>query len=195
VSEERAANNYYIIGNDPTRWRTRVARYGRVRYAAVYPGVDLVDCGNGGELEYDWVVAPGADPRRIQLRLVTAGSLRLDKANGDLELEGAAGEIRLHSPMVYQMRADQRVVVEARYILAGNADVTGTRSTDFPLVHPLPAIHNVQAQDAFVAKIRMLRFQHRDADEDLKLGKQAEKSCRRLKGSELIPRFEKMREQ
>jgi hypothetical protein len=91
-------------------------------------------------------VAPGADPRRIQLRLVTAGSLRLDKASGDLELEGAGGEIRLHKPMAYQMIAGQRVAVEARYILAGNAYVTGgTQSADFPLVHPLPAPHNFQA--------------------------------------------------
>ena len=60
--EERAANSYYFIGNDPLRWRTRVAHYGRVRYAAVYPGIDLIYYGNGGQLEYDWVVAPGADP-------------------------------------------------------------------------------------------------------------------------------------
>ena len=61
---------------------------GGVRYAAVYPGIDLLYYGNGGQLEYDWVVGPGADPRHIKLRL-TAGSLRLDEASGDLELAGA----------------------------------------------------------------------------------------------------------
>jgi hypothetical protein len=115
--EERAANSYYFIGNDPMRWRTRIAHYGRVRYAAVYPGIDLTYYGNGSQLEYDWVVAPGADPHRIQFRLATAGSLRLDEASGDLELAGAGGEIRLHRPMAYQMMAGQRVAVEARYTL------------------------------------------------------------------------------
>ena len=124
--EERAANSYYFIGNDPLRWRTRVAHYGRVRYAAVYPGIDLIYYGNGGQLEYDWVVAPGADPRRIQLRLATTGSLRLDEASGDLELAGAGGEIRLHKPMAYQMMAGQRVAVEARYTLADSDRVSLT---------------------------------------------------------------------
>ena len=55
--EERDAKSYYFVGNDPTQWRTQVAHYGRVRYAAVYPGIDLVYYGNGGQLEYDWVVA------------------------------------------------------------------------------------------------------------------------------------------
>jgi hypothetical protein len=124
--EECAANSYYFIGNDPMRWRTRVAHFGRVRYAAVYPGVDLVYYGNGGQLEYDWVVAPGADPRRIQWRLTTDGSLRLDEASGDLELAGAGGEIRLHKPMAYQMVAGQRAAVEARYTLASGNRVSLT---------------------------------------------------------------------
>jgi Beta-propeller repeat len=124
--EEPAANSYYFIGNDPLRWRIRVAHYKRVRYAAVYPGIDLVYYGNGGQLEYDWVVAAGADPGRIQLRLATTGSLRLDEASGDLELAGAGGEIRLHKPMAYQMMAGQRVAVEARYTLAGSDRVSLT---------------------------------------------------------------------
>src|SRR5262249_39076737 len=52
----------YFFGNDPAAWRTNVPTYGRVRYRDVYPGVDLVYYGNGGQLEYDFVVAPGADP-------------------------------------------------------------------------------------------------------------------------------------
>jgi hypothetical protein len=60
--EGRAANSYYFIGNDPMRWRTRIAHYGRVQYSAVYPGIDLVYYGKGGQLEYDLVVAAGADP-------------------------------------------------------------------------------------------------------------------------------------
>jgi len=76
----------YFIGNDPKKWRTDVRTYAKVKYEGVYPGVDLVYYGNqGGQLEYDFVVAPGADPKAITLDvgLPQPVPLRLD-ANGDL---------------------------------------------------------------------------------------------------------------
>jgi len=58
----------YFLGNDPKKWRTNVPTYAQVKYQGVYPGVDLVYYGNqGGQLEYDFVVAPGADPSAIVL--------------------------------------------------------------------------------------------------------------------------------
>ena len=59
----------YFFGNDPKQWRTGIPTYGKVDYAEVYPGVDLVFYGNQRELEYDFVVAPGADPGRIAWRI------------------------------------------------------------------------------------------------------------------------------
>ena len=60
--EELPGKSNYFIGNDPKKWRTDVANYAKVRYQNVYPGVDLVYYGNQGKLEYDFVVAPGANP-------------------------------------------------------------------------------------------------------------------------------------
>ena len=102
----------YFIGNDPKKWRTNVTTYAKVRYRDVYPGVDLEYYGNqGGELEYDFIVAPGADPSAIALDvgagLVPAqgrpqGSpLRID-GGGDLVISAKGGEIRFHKPQVYQ---------------------------------------------------------------------------------------------
>src|SRR4029077_8942352 len=54
--------NYYV-GNDPSRWRIGVRQFGRVTYRSIYPGVDLTYYGNQQQLESDFVVAPGADPR------------------------------------------------------------------------------------------------------------------------------------
>jgi uncharacterized repeat protein (TIGR03803 family) len=59
----------YFIGNDPKNWRTNVPNYAKVKYANVYPGVDLVYYGNQGKLEYDFVVQPGADPNSIQFAI------------------------------------------------------------------------------------------------------------------------------
>jgi hypothetical protein len=72
----------YFLGNDPARWHTNVPAYARVEYQGVYPGVDLVYYGSRRQLEYDFVVAPGADPRGIRLGFAGAQSVRVD-AGGD----------------------------------------------------------------------------------------------------------------
>lgn len=91
----------YFIGNDPAKWRTNVPNYGRVRFSEVYPGIDLLYYGNDGQLEYDWIVKPGADPSRIRMRFDGVQKMRVD-ANGDLVLETTSGELRQKAPLVYQ---------------------------------------------------------------------------------------------
>jgi hypothetical protein len=58
----------YFIGKDPSKWRTNIVNYGRVALRGVYPGIDLVFYGNERQLEYDWIVAPGADPKQIHVK-------------------------------------------------------------------------------------------------------------------------------
>src|SRR6266566_3014751 len=77
--EELPGKSNYFIGNDPKQWRADVPTYGKVKYAGVYPGIDLVYYGNQRQLEYDFVVAPGADPKAITLA-VEAGLPRHDLA-------------------------------------------------------------------------------------------------------------------
>jgi hypothetical protein len=96
-----------------------VANYGRVRYGAVYPAVDLVYYGDGRQLEYDWIVAPGADPSRIQLSFPEARQLHLNPQSGDLNLAQAGGKVCLQKPVAYQVAEGRRVAVEARYALEG----------------------------------------------------------------------------
>lgn len=63
--DELAGKNNYFLGNDPRQWKTDVPTYGKVKYEGVYRGVDLVYYGNQQQLEYDFIVAPGADPKQI----------------------------------------------------------------------------------------------------------------------------------
>src|ERR1017187_2276497 len=79
----------YFIGNDPKNWRSGIPTYGKVSYPQIYPGVDLVFYGNQRQLEYDFVVAPGADPSRIAWRIDGARA-RVD-AEGNLALSAPNG--------------------------------------------------------------------------------------------------------
>src|SRR5215203_629511 len=65
--EQLATTTNYFAGSDPANWRTEISTYARVRYAQVYPGIDMVYYGNQRQLEYDFVIAPGYDPEAIQI--------------------------------------------------------------------------------------------------------------------------------
>ena len=91
----------YFIGNNPSTWHRDIPQFARVRYRGVYPGVDLVYYGNQGQLEYDFEVAPGADPKTIAFQFAGPRRPHPD-GNGDLILITEGGEIRLKAPRVYQ---------------------------------------------------------------------------------------------
>src|SRR5205085_2547351 len=95
------ATSNYFRGRDAGRWRTNIPTYARVRYRDVYPGVSLVYYGNQQQLEYDFVVSPGGDPRQIKLAFKGSRPLHVN-ADGDLVLRVAGGEMRFHKPTVYQ---------------------------------------------------------------------------------------------
>ena len=112
----------YFLGNDPSAWKTNVRSYGRVKYANVYPGVDLVFYGNQRRLEYDFIVAPGADPKAIALNVEGARHLRID-AHGDLLVAVGGGEVQLQKPVVYQQINGGRREIAGTYTIAGNHQV------------------------------------------------------------------------
>jgi Beta-propeller repeat/Thrombospondin type 3 repeat len=104
----------YFTGNDPARWVTAIPTYGKVEYRDVYPGVGLVFYGNPQKLEYDLVVAPGADPSAIRFGLKGSESIHVDGA-GDVVIETASGTVRLRKPRAYQERDGNRQEVDTRY--------------------------------------------------------------------------------
>ncbi len=97
----------YFIGNDPSKWRHDIPQFARVQYQAVYPGVDLVYYGDQGQLEYDFRVAPGAEPNQIALSFQGASARIVSGDSGDLILATANGDVRFHAPHVYQPAAPQ----------------------------------------------------------------------------------------
>jgi len=109
----------YFIGNDPSKWRTNVSAYAKTKFRGVYPGIDLVYYGNGKQMEYDFVVAPGADPNAIRLEIGGSDETSLD-ANGDLVLKADGAEVRFARPVVYQEVAGKRQRVDGGYARLDN---------------------------------------------------------------------------
>ena len=127
---------HYFIGDDPRKWHTNVPSYARVRYAGVYPGVDLVFYGNQRRLEYDFVVAPGADPKAILLKVDGPRKMRIN-AQGDLVLSVSGGEVELRKPVVYQNVKGERHEIASSYAIARNHCVTfavGSYDRSEPLI-------------------------------------------------------------
>lgn len=125
----------YLIGNDPAKWKRGLPTYGRVRVAEVYPGVDLVFYGNQRQLEWDFVLAPRANPDGIRLRL-TAARIGLER-NGDLAVSTRSGPIGFRKPFLYQEIDGVRRPVRGGFRVHRDSTVgfqVGTYDHSHPLV-------------------------------------------------------------
>jgi hypothetical protein len=115
VDEQPGRSNYFI-GNDSRKWHSDIPHYSRVIYRNIYPGIDVVFYGAQGELEYDFIVAAGADMRRIGFDLRGARTIRRS-ASGDLLVQIADGEVRWHKPHVFQEENGARREIEGHYLI------------------------------------------------------------------------------
>src|SRR3989441_11002889 len=114
--EELPGKINYFIGKDREKWRTNIPTYTQAKQKEVYPGVDLVYYGNQRQLEFDFIVSPGANPNAIRLEVEGADRLEVD-AQGDLVLHVSDGQLRLQKPLVYQEVKGVRQEVAGSYVL------------------------------------------------------------------------------
>ena len=112
----------YFIGNNPSQWHTNVENYGQVQYQNVYPGINLLYHGNQHQLEYDFDVAPGANPGLIKLDFQGQTSISLD-FQGDLVLHSALGDVLQDAPVVYQEVNGVQKSVTGKFVLLGENEV------------------------------------------------------------------------
>jgi len=126
----------FLIGNDPSQWRTELPVFSRVQVDEVYPGVNLIYYGNQQQLEYDFVVAPHARPESIALHFDGVDKIEIDK-DGELVLSLGSDEIRFHRPIFYQE------VRGARQPISGGYQFEDARTVTFSVGqydHNLPLI-------------------------------------------------------
>src|SRR5437867_6379538 len=106
----------YLIGNDQTQWRTDVPNFAQVRYQNIYPGIDLVYYRNQRQIEYDFRVSPGSNPRIIRFRFGGKTKVKISP-DGDLVLRISDFELREKRPIIYQEIAGERKTIAGRYVL------------------------------------------------------------------------------
>ena len=127
--------NYFLGARE--HWHTDIANYSRVRYGAVYPGVDVVYYGRQNQLEFDFVLQPGADPRTIRLQFQGARHLSIT-SEGDLAFEFGDGRMLQKKPLIYQedpLTATRREV-RGRYVRVAR-NVVGLRVDGYDRKRPL----------------------------------------------------------
>ncbi len=144
--EELPGKSNYLVGNDPTMWHTGVPTYAKVKYASVYPGVDMVYYGSQRELEFDFVVQPHATTGvlRLEIQCVVGAKpvpLAIDK-EGNLVVAGAGGKVLLRRPTLYQVAsgptaAGSKRIIDGGFVLEGEHEVgfrVGAYDASKPLV-------------------------------------------------------------
>jgi hypothetical protein len=110
----------YFIGKDPAKWQTGIKNYARVAYRGVYRGIDVIYYGQDGRLEYDFVIAPGADVGSIVLAFDGVDQVALD-ARGNLSIRASGHEVLQPAPSIYQQIGSSKVAVDGGYrLLPGN---------------------------------------------------------------------------
>jgi hypothetical protein len=120
--DELPGKSNYLVGKNPADWHTNVPTYRKVAERGIYPGVDLVYYGTQRELEYDFIVAPGASTAQIRLETEGAQHLHVDN-QGELVMAVEGGEVRLQKPVAYQEAGTEKQMVAAKYALDANHEV------------------------------------------------------------------------
>ena len=121
-AEPAPGRTNYLVGSDPSKWRTNIPHFSRVTYREVYPGVSVTYYGQETRAEYDIAVAPGANPNRIRMRFEGAEGVSVD-ADGAVHARTMHGEFVQHAPVAYQLEGEERHPVQARYVLAKGGEV------------------------------------------------------------------------
>jgi hypothetical protein len=126
----------YLIGDDASKWQTGLPTFAKVQVTEIYPGINLVYHGNQQRLEYDFAIAPSANPNFIKMRFAGVDKISL-APQGELVLKTGAGEIRQPEPDIYQTFAGIRKVVPGNYKILDAQTVgfeTGAYDHSAPLV-------------------------------------------------------------
>jgi gliding motility-associated-like protein len=110
-----ADHSNYFIGKDKSHWASNVPSYREVNYKELYAGIDLQILGGENSMKYNFIVAPGATPKSIQLFYEGLDGLTLKE--GSLKMKTSLNEMVEEKPVAYQLIDGRKVNVPCKFIL------------------------------------------------------------------------------
>ena len=125
---------HYLLGDDRSNWSRNVAGFERVTFSEVLSRIDVAYYGRDRQLEYDFIVKPGADPDVIRIGFEGHRDIRISE--GDLVLATSQGELIHNKPLVYQQSSRGRDLIAARYVELADGEIgfdLGDYDTNLPL--------------------------------------------------------------
>lgn len=127
----------FLIGDDPSQWQTDIPGYRTIEYQSIYPGIDVRYLVIDGKLEYDLILAPGADPKAVEINYQNGRKVSIDGL-GDLVVTTAWGEIREQAPVIYQLVDNQRWPLAGRFRLINQSafrfELIDQPKADYPVI-------------------------------------------------------------
>lgn len=133
----RAEGGHIYSFTGSQRDATIIRHYTDVLYSGVYDGIDIRYYAHEGELKYDCLLQPGADPSLIRMRYTGVRSVEID-GSGDLQIVTSWGRLRERHPYVYQQIDGTRRQVAASFRLIDETsfgfEITGEYDRTLPLV-------------------------------------------------------------
>lgn len=143
----------YLKGNNPDRWLIDIPTFKTITYTELYPGIDVIFYGNQRVLEFDFIVAPGANPEAITLDI--EGAEKLEKGqNGDLKICLSEDYLLLRKPSIYQMTdSEKKEIIGSFHLLTHIKWVFNLNS--MILTKPLLSIQLLSIQLILEGQIQM----------------------------------------
>jgi gliding motility-associated-like protein len=121
-SEKEPFYRNYFIGNDSSKWANHVAVYHRIRYKALYNGIDVEVYNIGEHMEYDYLLEAGANPNDIKVKYTAINNIKI--VNGSLQIKTNLGTVTETKPIAYQWKEGNKHMVECEYQLASDQTVS-----------------------------------------------------------------------
>lgn len=116
--QEHPSRQYFgfFLGNDESKWASGLHAYNHITYQNLYEGIDLTFYEKEGNLKYEYLVHPGANPSQILVKYYGYDKIRKLK-NGNVQIETELGQVLEQKPYVYQIKNGRIVEIESQFVL------------------------------------------------------------------------------
>lgn len=127
----------YIPDTNSREWKKNITPYDSVILNNIYNGIDvhLYTNQKNKNLEFDYIIKPGASSESISLTAKNHNQLKLDD-DGALHINHDLGEMILSAPYSYQLINNKKITIDSRLVIKDNNNIQ-IAIGDYNKNHPL----------------------------------------------------------